>query len=404
MEEHTDLLPVSPQKRRRRPSVRLGEIGYLAPYHSSSSPLVEAPKRRKAVAVDTASSAEVVSTGGKGGSGGKPPRTRPLEHVASAGKKVLEEEWSVIEPAVALPDDQNNKRATNDATGFASTSLRDHHHSSQQVKPRSVGVTRKVNNKLRSSRVPYGGRMNNGMAAVGKSSKANESEGGTLRPNSVPDAEAPDSPKDDDDDDDDDHRDRILPLDDDPSLAKTTSSDSQELFGSGSKGEDEMPADDSRDVVNSGEEADIANPNSCHNDEMQGAIEDGPGQANGKGGSGLMKQQHVERRQQADSSRDLQAVGAVNNGTIAATAAAAAAAAAATTSFSQRVSLSSGVRGWLHALGLGKYSEIFELNEVDNEVLPLLTMEDLREMGVGAVGARRKMFTAIQDLGQMCGM
>jgi len=68
------------------------------------------------------------------------------------------------------------------------------------------------------------------------------------------------------------------------------------------------------------------------------------------------------------------------------------------------VSLSSGVRGWLHALGLGKYSEIFELNEVDNEVLPLLTMEDLREMGVGAVGARRKMFTAIQDLGQMCGM
>jgi hypothetical protein len=64
----------------------------------------------------------------------------------------------------------------------------------------------------------------------------------------------------------------------------------------------------------------------------------------------------------------------------------------------QCITLTSGVQGWLRVLDLARYAETFELHEVDNEVLPLLTMEDLREMGVNAVGARRKMFTAIQDL------
>jgi hypothetical protein len=64
----------------------------------------------------------------------------------------------------------------------------------------------------------------------------------------------------------------------------------------------------------------------------------------------------------------------------------------------QRITLSAGVSGWLQELGLGKYAELFELNEVDTEVLPLLTLDDLREMGVDAVGARRKMFTNIEAL------
>ncbi|CAM6129574.1 unnamed protein product [Calypogeia fissa] len=57
------------------------------------------------------------------------------------------------------------------------------------------------------------------------------------------------------------------------------------------------------------------------------------------------------------------------------------------------------VRDWLSSLGLDKYSDLFEENEVDNDVLHLLTFEDLKEMGVVAVGARRKMFAAIQALG-----
>ncbi|MCO5607883.1 hypothetical protein L7F22_062578 [Adiantum nelumboides] len=57
-----------------------------------------------------------------------------------------------------------------------------------------------------------------------------------------------------------------------------------------------------------------------------------------------------------------------------------------------------GVREWLQSLGLGKYTELFEAHEVELEVLPLLTFEDLREMGVVAVGSRRKLFFSIQQL------
>ncbi|KAB2072992.1 hypothetical protein ES319_A07G054300v1 [Gossypium barbadense] len=57
-----------------------------------------------------------------------------------------------------------------------------------------------------------------------------------------------------------------------------------------------------------------------------------------------------------------------------------------------------GVRIWLNNLGLGRYAPLFEIHEVDDEVLPLLTLEDLKDMGINAVGSRRKMFCAIQKL------
>lgn len=56
------------------------------------------------------------------------------------------------------------------------------------------------------------------------------------------------------------------------------------------------------------------------------------------------------------------------------------------------------VSGWLEEMGFEKYAGIFEMHEVDGEVLPLLTFEDLKEMGINAVGPRRKLFTAIQRL------
>ncbi|WRX18748.1 Sterile alpha motif domain - like 4 [Theobroma cacao] len=59
-----------------------------------------------------------------------------------------------------------------------------------------------------------------------------------------------------------------------------------------------------------------------------------------------------------------------------------------------------GVRIWLNSLGLGRYAPVFEIHEVDDEVLPLLTLEDLKDMGINAVGSRRKMFCAIQKLGK----
>ncbi|XP_020237037.1 uncharacterized protein LOC109816433 [Cajanus cajan] len=59
-----------------------------------------------------------------------------------------------------------------------------------------------------------------------------------------------------------------------------------------------------------------------------------------------------------------------------------------------------GVRIWLNGLGLGRYAPVFEVHEVDDEVLPMLTLEDLKDMGISAVGSRRKMYTAIQKLGK----
>ncbi|KAE8710626.1 hypothetical protein F3Y22_tig00110319pilonHSYRG00022 [Hibiscus syriacus] len=57
-----------------------------------------------------------------------------------------------------------------------------------------------------------------------------------------------------------------------------------------------------------------------------------------------------------------------------------------------------GVTIWLNGLGLGRYAPLFEIHEVDDEVLQLLTLEDLKDMGINAVGSRRKIFCAIQKL------
>ncbi|KAE8661708.1 serine carboxypeptidase-like 45-like [Hibiscus syriacus] len=59
-----------------------------------------------------------------------------------------------------------------------------------------------------------------------------------------------------------------------------------------------------------------------------------------------------------------------------------------------------GVKVWLNSLGLGQYAPVFKIHEVDDEILPLLTIEDLKDMGINAVGSRRKMFCAIQMLGK----
>jgi class 3 adenylate cyclase len=56
------------------------------------------------------------------------------------------------------------------------------------------------------------------------------------------------------------------------------------------------------------------------------------------------------------------------------------------------------VGGWLRGLGLGQYEATFRENGIDDEVLPNLTAEDLVELGVNAVGHRRKLLTAIQCL------
>jgi class 3 adenylate cyclase len=54
--------------------------------------------------------------------------------------------------------------------------------------------------------------------------------------------------------------------------------------------------------------------------------------------------------------------------------------------------------GWLRSLGLGKYEAAFRENEIDETVLPSLTHETLKELGVTAVGHRLKLLDAIAAL------
>ena len=57
------------------------------------------------------------------------------------------------------------------------------------------------------------------------------------------------------------------------------------------------------------------------------------------------------------------------------------------------------VADWLHRLGLGQYEQAFRDNAVDGEVLPRLTADDLKDLGVSAIGHRRKLLDAIAALG-----
>ena len=53
---------------------------------------------------------------------------------------------------------------------------------------------------------------------------------------------------------------------------------------------------------------------------------------------------------------------------------------------------------WLRSLGLGQYEAAFRDNEIDETVLPNLTAEDLKDLGVSVVGHRRKLLDAIAAL------
>jgi class 3 adenylate cyclase/tetratricopeptide (TPR) repeat protein len=53
---------------------------------------------------------------------------------------------------------------------------------------------------------------------------------------------------------------------------------------------------------------------------------------------------------------------------------------------------------WLRSLGLGQYEASFRDNEIDGSVLPKLTVDDLKDLGVAVVGHRRKIMSAIEEL------
>ena len=53
---------------------------------------------------------------------------------------------------------------------------------------------------------------------------------------------------------------------------------------------------------------------------------------------------------------------------------------------------------WLRGLSLGEYEEKFRDHKIDGKVLASLTADDLRDIGVSAVGDRRRLLDAISLL------
>ena len=53
------------------------------------------------------------------------------------------------------------------------------------------------------------------------------------------------------------------------------------------------------------------------------------------------------------------------------------------------------VADWLRTLNLGQYEAAFRGNSVGMDVLPKLTADDLKDLGVNAVGDRRRLLDAI---------
>src|SRR5277367_5666404 len=58
------------------------------------------------------------------------------------------------------------------------------------------------------------------------------------------------------------------------------------------------------------------------------------------------------------------------------------------------------IGSWLRGLGLERYEQAFRENEIDLRVLPELTADDLKELGVAAIGHRRLLLKAIASCGR----
>src|ERR1700751_1296319 len=60
--------------------------------------------------------------------------------------------------------------------------------------------------------------------------------------------------------------------------------------------------------------------------------------------------------------------------------------------------MSMDIADWLRRLGLEQYAPAFAANDIETEILPELTAEDLAGLGVTSIGHRRKLLAAIAGL------
>ena len=58
------------------------------------------------------------------------------------------------------------------------------------------------------------------------------------------------------------------------------------------------------------------------------------------------------------------------------------------------------IADWLRGLGLAQYERAFLDHDITPDLLPRLTVRDLRDLGIASVGHRRRMLEAIRGLGK----
>ena len=63
-----------------------------------------------------------------------------------------------------------------------------------------------------------------------------------------------------------------------------------------------------------------------------------------------------------------------------------------------RSSATQQIADWLETLGLGQYAQRFAENDITFGILPHLTDQDLKELGVASLGHRRQLLLAIAEL------
>jgi hypothetical protein len=56
------------------------------------------------------------------------------------------------------------------------------------------------------------------------------------------------------------------------------------------------------------------------------------------------------------------------------------------------------IAAWLRGLGLDQYEPIFRDNDIDGDVLPSVTTQDLKDLGINSVGHRRRLLEAMNLL------
>ena len=59
------------------------------------------------------------------------------------------------------------------------------------------------------------------------------------------------------------------------------------------------------------------------------------------------------------------------------------------------------IKAWLKENGMGEHWEKFESNKIDEDTLKSMTEDDLKDIGIDALGDRKKL---IEEIKRLCGV